>query len=260
MRWRLAMKIGSKINQNFMKINVHNISEQNDNTQDQPQEVKAEEETPEPQTNQISIRARPVNMMAGNFVHSDDSDNADNYSRLNLKGIKSSQSLMTKYNSFIVDLVYERMAYTDDLIESGAPPIDAKNAAAGEFEKRGMDAHKKLRDDINKEELEKQAKESKEFNEKHTEEVIENKQEQKAEETKEAVEKKEEEIKERKVEHSSASIENASANEEVHDDAVTVTASGEVIVTGFEEPTLASTGGKQIIKGAATGKNVDEWI
>ncbi|WP_415717113.1 hypothetical protein [Maridesulfovibrio sp.] len=254
------MKIESVNNWNFSKINIRSKSENEENPPEQSLEVKANAEASEPETKQISISARPMNMMAGSFVHSEGANDADNYSLMNLKGLKSNESLMTKFNSFMVDLVADRLAYTDALIDSGMAPIDAKAVAAAEYEKKGMDAHKKLGDDINEEELEKQAEESKEFNEERTEEVVENKQEEKAEETKETEEKKETEIQEKIAERASESITEANAGEKIHAATGTDTDPGEVTTTGSENSAQASADETPVRKGSGSGENVDQWI
>ena len=243
------MKIGSGPSTNF-KFSFADATEE-------PQDLKVETEDTEISKNTTPTRPEPLNLMAGSFVHTGEANDDDNYSKMNLKGMKSTQSLMAQFNSFMVDLVADRLDYTDQLIESGLSPMDAKTVAAAVFEKRGMDAYEKLGKDINEEELENQVEETKKDNKERTEEAVEEKQEEKAAEKKESEEETEAKIEEKITDNSSQSIENLSEDDEVD---VNVTASIESSVADSKERSSASTGKDPAIKDFGTGENVNTFV
>ncbi|NDV26659.1 hypothetical protein [Desulfovibrio sp. JC010] len=247
------MKIGSANNANSMKINVVNLAEEREKIAEQSQQPEVESEDAETQENHISISAKPLNMMAGSFVHADGANDDDNYSLMNLNGIKSQQNLMAKFNTFMVDLVADRMVYTDKLIESGLSVTDAKAAAAAEFEKKGVEAHKKLGKELSEEELEKQAEETKEFTEERTEDVVEEKQEEKAAEAKEAEEEAEAKVEDKIAANAREAVEGTSADEGGGADPVAAK-SGAL----GAEPLSSDAGPAQ--KGDGVGENVDEFV
>ncbi|WP_320172591.1 hypothetical protein [Maridesulfovibrio sp.] len=249
------MKIRSGANINLMKVNVANIEDQKEDLPEQTQDTKTEAGTPEKQTDRITLSARPLNMMAGSFVHADGANDTDNYSLLNLNGMKSNQSLMTKFGSFMVNLIDNRMAFTDDLIKSGIAPIDAKYIAAAEFEKKGLDAHDKLGKEMEEEALEKEVEEIIEDIEERTEEVVEEKQEEKAVETKEAEENIQEKIEEKIAENSDQSAAGTNADEEVDSDSALV----EGRPTGADTSSVAADNAPEA-KGSGTGENVDTFV
>jgi len=254
------MKIGSNANIKSFKINVANIVEQKEDLPEQNQDLKVEAEAAEKQEESVTINARPLNMMARNFVHADGANEDDNYSLVNLNGMKNNQSLMTKYNSTIMGIMNDRMGYVDDLIESGVNPIDAKSAAAAIYEKKGADAHDKLGEDMDGEEIKKQAEETKEYNEKRTEEVVEEKHEEKVAEEKKTEEKAQEkvteDISEKMTAQSEPTVKSADTGENISSDS----GSTEASATGSEKTSAESTENKSTTKASSPGDNVDKFV
>ena len=259
----MKIEFGSGANTKFSMINIGGASGDEEKIPEQPQETEEEAQGSATQgagteVGKISLSYTPANMMASSFVHAIEANDDDNYSLKSLKSMQSEQSLMVSYNSRILNIMDERMVYVEDLVDAGVDRIDAKYAAAGIYGKKGDDAHKKLGQDIDEEELEKQAEESKKFNEERTEEVVEEKQKEKAAEEKESAEKTEAKVEEEVAEKSREAVKVMRPAEEGAANVAAVEGSD-----GSDdgvEVSSASTDKGPIIKGTGTGENVDKLV
>jgi len=242
-----------------MKVVVANVPEQNEDSSEQAQDVKVEAEAAEKQNDRITLNARPLNMMANNFVHADGANDDDNYSLMSLQGMKSDQSLMTKYNSAVMGIMSDRVDYVEDLMADGASYTDAKYAAAAIYGKRGEEQHKKLGEDLDGEELKKQAEESKEYNEERTEEVVEEKQKAKAAEDKKSEEKAEAKVAEEIADNSDQStppVDGVDAEVDKSASAASSESGKPSTDTAVSQPTDEGSE----VKGSGTGDNVDKFV